>query len=520
MDNNVKSLESMEQEESNSLRSGKKKRTTMSLTNLSVPAEEGNNPLNRRPIKETTESIPLKDHSDPEIIHFREPKPTENDSEKRVSVLNKFKSELEKNAIDHSVLKSNMDLLGEKALATKRISQLTEEEQHKLAKDQMISNAILDSRVPQIRAQKRGMLTSLNPASSLPMLAAQTVPPSPLTTPSTTKKTPSPLQISPEKSAEPETPPNVEKASFPKAASRMSMMGRAIRAMSMTNIKDIDASEPVSEIKKIDITTDPQYRRKRSSMMFVVNSPMSSSPRGSPRKSGKAFKEFIIDLIDVTGRDAYINENFPEELTFTDLFGAYHEKTLAHFIWSGRCYELAKVDTEWNDYLVEEKNQEAGKKPFEIEDIHFRILDIFQDKEIDRIQYHQQRVMNGKPNDLIDALIFPLYQNQTYLETFMASFRFFMPPTVLLHSLMEWYNVELEDKDNLENVQFFGKNRRLIQAKALKALVYWIKNYWQDFHDDPELRRQLVAYADLVSEYSFMDGQKMIQNIREQVMLM
>jgi hypothetical protein len=121
------------------------------------------------------------------------------------------------------------------------------------------------------------------------------------------------------------------------------------------------------------------------------------------------------------------------------------------------------------------------------------------------------------PLDLLDSLIFPLQQDMIYSKTFLATYRLYLPAQRVLDTLIEWYNVDLYEDCTLAEELFLKRNRKQIQSRAVKVLVIWINNHWQDFASDAEIFQELMEFVDGLSENSFGDNQKLSQAIREQV---
>ncbi|KAJ3126402.1 Exosome component 5 [Physocladia obscura] len=150
----------------------------------------------------------------------------------------------------------------------------------------------------------------------------------------------------------------------------------------------------------------------------------------------------------------------------------------------------------------------------------------------------QEYISSGDIESLVDALIFPLNQGEkyrfmfvqpdgtkmklfadnSYTEVFLASYRFFMPASELLTSLIEWYNVELDPATATPSQeQYFKHRKRQFRGRAAKVLLTWIKNHWHDFHADSQILDELSEFVgDLGGDISFGDGQRMTQAIREQ----
>jgi hypothetical protein len=253
-----------------------------------------------------------------------------------------------------------------------------------------------------------------------------------------------------------------------------------------------------------------------------------------PKRSTRAFKEwFPLYLNDANTYSENCKKHrlgddtgFSESISLKDLFGMQGDATV-HMIWAARSYEKAKLDPVW----MEEKlapTYEKRQIVDEEEEVKYRILNIFKDEPLDTLRFANtsdtakndfsktNKVVAGKPLDLIDALIFPLSQPQEYMNVFLSSYRFYISGLKLLESLTEWYFVDVDEDGPLEEEQFMRKNRRAIQSRVSKVILNWIQKYWQDFSEDPTLFNELMKFVEQVSEVSFGDSQKITQAIREQ----
>jgi hypothetical protein len=144
-----------------------------------------------------------------------------------------------------------------------------------------------------------------------------------------------------------------------------------------------------------------------------------------------------------------------------------------------------------------------------------RFLDENAMGKVKGIQYEFRQdleiVAIGTCNQLLDALIFPLDQDSTYQEVFLASYRFFTTATEVCHALYGWLNVQIDPKKSS-----IHDKTHSIQLKAIKVMLCWMKNYWLDFHQDPNLFAQLSNFMKKVEEVSFNSFQQMKYWVREQ----
>ncbi|KAJ3087691.1 hypothetical protein HK102_010489 [Quaeritorhiza haematococci] len=209
-------------------------------------------------------------------------------------------------------------------------------------------------------------------------------------------------------------------------------------------------------------------------------SPVGMLHSSTARRSSKNFKEWYSHFLQESLRrvENHITETeFPDYISLATVFGkkAAAIDTADRILWS---------DQPRNDI------------------IKYRILNVFKDTKLDTVQYDATNaagvefITSGKPLDLLDALIFPLNQDQSYAEVFLATYRFFMPSSKVLDGLIEWYNVDVDEDCTPTEEQFLKRNRKYIQARAAKILLMWIKNHWQDFHDDKPLLAELMGFVE------------------------
>lgn len=156
-------------------------------------------------------------------------------------------------------------------------------------------------------------------------------------------------------------------------------------------------------------------------------------------------------------------------------------------------------------------------------DIIKGILFIIIDSKLDTLEYDDNLnpglsvITIGTCKNLLDGLIFPLDQDMSYGEVFLATYRFFIPAQTLLESLVGWYNCKADDARKPGSEAFLKRCRKGIQARSIRVLVTWIRNHWTDFHEDPKLTDSLNIFINFVSKLSFGTYQKLIQATREQV---
>jgi transcriptional regulator CtsR len=106
-----------------------------------------------------------------------------------------------------------------------------------------------------------------------------------------------------------------------------------------------------------------------------------------------------------------------------------------------------------------------------------------------------------------------------YSEMFFATYRYFSPAMDILQSLIGWFNCVPSEEKYPGSTAFLKKNKKMIQSRSVRMLICWIRNHSYDFYEDPTLMRLLNQFVDYVSTVSFGAHQKILQALREQVLL-
>ena len=308
-----------------------------------------------------------------------------------------------------------------------------------------------------------------------------------------------------------------------------------------TGIKFFDRLRGIGSVEEAD---SPKSVSSSSDSSPVKGSILNKSKRmttatlADSKKTGRSFKDWYTTYLqesklfgEVIKAHRSDDGAIPELFKLKGFFGLGIDSTIP-LLWSARDYEKLKLDPIWNEQKMSPVYERAvsPNSPRSPEDddeeINFRILNIFKDAPLDNVFYELNEdgapssfVLQGKPFDLVDALIFPLTQDKQYAETFLYSYRFFMPGVKVLDALVQWYFVDVSEDCEPDEEAFLRKNRRAIQSRVAKVLLLWIKNIWQDFQDDPSLFCGLLKFIDQISDLSFGDSQKLTQAVREQVRL-
>ncbi|KAI8619959.1 ras guanine nucleotide exchange factor domain-containing protein [Chytriomyces sp. MP71] len=119
-------------------------------------------------------------------------------------------------------------------------------------------------------------------------------------------------------------------------------------------------------------------------------------------------------------------------------------------------------------------------------------------------------VMAGAPQKLIARLTEQEYKDDnSYIETFLLTFRYFMPAHEFFQQLVSRYNCILPENASTEDTEFFNQQKIPTQTCVVAILKRWVQNHWHDFALDAELKEHLIQFAE---EYLYNED----ANIRAQ----
>ncbi|KAL5033167.1 hypothetical protein BDV3_000181 [Batrachochytrium dendrobatidis] len=249
-----------------------------------------------------------------------------------------------------------------------------------------------------------------------------------------------------------------------------------------------------------------------------------SQTSSKPALNAKTFKEWYINILSESDVSASTHAKLAAQVAgvveLQNIFGKKEDvvNPVERLMWVAKEYDVWRKDPQWN---IPEK----ALSPHETaqEDMAVRMIDIVPDGRIPGLEYDDaiaegdlDIVVLGTVKDLMDGLIFPLDQDMSFSEIFLASYRFFMPPQELLESLIGWYNADASETRLAGSEAFLRKNRKYIQIRAVRVLLTWIRNHWHDFHNNQCLYAELNFFVDYLAKVSFGNNQKLTQAIREQ----
>lgn len=297
-----------------------------------------------------------------------------------------------------------------------------------------------------------------------------------------------------------------------------------------TSDKNIASSPIISPKKNKKLSELESASNNNSGYFYTQNDNNLLTYNNVNINKGKGFKEWYTSFVNYTShKNSAINTSNKLDLPIT-LETIYGTKETSDKIFSFQ--NSIKTSEIYDNLISSDKDGFGARYPIFVgraeKDLlksriesRYRPLDVYEDDVPASCQIsHDEegaRITSGNAEALIDALIFPLAQDMSYAEVFLSSFRFFMEPSALFNSLIEWYNTDVSSDNNVSSATpFLKKNKRLIQIRVIKVLLLWIKNHWHDFQTSGLLLNSVMAFAEYANEVSFGDGQRIDQTIREQ----
>ncbi|KAJ3022155.1 hypothetical protein HKX48_006891 [Thoreauomyces humboldtii] len=346
--------------------------------------------------------------------------------------------------------------------------------------------------------------------------------------------------------------------SFPRAVAGSPMSASPMHAMS-GGVAIRKATKPLSVTTRSPLSGGEPGEGSPSS---AISTPSKEHKRTPSRNFKDWYAKYANDAIKQRLEDTSGDREFPDLITLDFIFGSKLSgpKDAVHsFAKASRCYAASRKEESWDARGPNEApggQRERDPAYLELLDdiaYKYRPLDVFHDGKLKGVTYSRSAhgpvldiIIEGKKDDLLDALIFPLEQDMSYAEVFLATFRFYMLPDLLMDNLIEWYNVDIDPEATApvsvseeevspsaagqtespaelaiahhrpQHETFLKKHRKHIQSRVVRVLMMWVKNHWHDFQEDGKLFRTLQAFVEHISSIGFGDGQKLSQAIREQ----
>ncbi|KAJ3068903.1 Rap guanine nucleotide exchange factor 2 [Podochytrium sp. JEL0797] len=108
------------------------------------------------------------------------------------------------------------------------------------------------------------------------------------------------------------------------------------------------------------------------------------------------------------------------------------------------------------------------------------------------------QVMSGTPEKIVETLTNPdqMSTDETYLETFMLTFRSFITTESLFENLLGRFFCVLPEHPTADETDYFNRTKDTVRVKTLQTLIWWVENQFHDFTLSTDLRNQLDDFVD------------------------
>ncbi|KAI9091129.1 hypothetical protein DFS34DRAFT_635930 [Phlyctochytrium arcticum] len=220
----------------------------------------------------------------------------------------------------------------------------------------------------------------------------------------------------------------------------------------------------------------PNPHASHTSVATTPVPPVKSGSDSHRRSASRNFRDWYAKFTYEASKqrlEGMAEENeFPDPVTLQSIYGSRRPASpnsprdaVVSLLRTHAFIESIRHDGLWESRLESEAPGKMNLDPEILEDVActYRPLDIFHDGPIPTLYQGAPlypggpRILTaGKPDDLLDALIFPLGQDMSFAEVFLATYRFFMPAGKVLAALIEWYNVDM-DQDLAVSAGGIGK---------------------------------------------------------------
>ncbi|KAH6570257.1 hypothetical protein BASA60_007861 [Batrachochytrium salamandrivorans] len=238
-----------------------------------------------------------------------------------------------------------------------------------------------------------------------------------------------------------------------------------------------------------------------TSTAAILPNPPVQAPLKSANTS-KTFKEWYTSVLSESDASTSTHTKLSTQATgsieLQTIFGKKGDdiNPVERLLWVAKEYDSWRRDPQW---II--PGGKMTSKDFAQEDMAVRLLDIIPDGRIPGLVYDEaisdgdlDIVILGTCKDLMDGLIFPLDQDMSFAEVFLASYRFFMPAQELLDSLIGWYNADAEEMRLTGSEAFLRKNRKHIQTRAVRVLLTWILSFGNNQKLTQAIREQRLSW--------------------------
>ncbi|ORY46058.1 ras GEF [Rhizoclosmatium globosum] len=201
----------------------------------------------------------------------------------------------------------------------------------------------------------------------------------------------------------------------------------------------------------------------------AVASSSKSLPIPSSVPTGARLQNSMVmnDSSGLIGEGCFDREEFPDLVDLGIIFGTKANP-------EARIYEAAR-----KEFLSKPYDDPVFPDRPPNDEIKYRILENFEEGRLETVTYStrptgSEFISAGDIESLVDALIFPLDQDNSYTESFLH-----LDPSTATQ----------------QQEAYFKQKRRQFRGRAAKVLLTWIKNHWHDFHVDKDLLDELSEFV-------------------------
>ncbi|KAI8900041.1 hypothetical protein BC833DRAFT_319881 [Globomyces pollinis-pini] len=220
----------------------------------------------------------------------------------------------------------------------------------------------------------------------------------------------------------------------------------------------------------------PQFRNTRMSTMNA--DPILSESDLKQAAVPKLFKDWYMFVLKAHDQKLQSVEpdHFPRVIALDTIFGQRGKDTdpIDRIMWAARIYHLYRKEPSWRLHEGEQISS-----PTKESELPVRILDMAHEGKLAGMMYDDftnpgiDMIVSGTHKSLLDSLIFPIAQDMSFAEVFLATYRFCIGAKELLSSLIGWYNVTSDGSTVNGAEAFLKKHRKAIQTRSLRVLMCW-----------------------------------------------
>ncbi|KAJ3326300.1 hypothetical protein HDV06_000176 [Boothiomyces sp. JEL0866] len=321
-----------------------------------------------------------------------------------------------------------------------------------------------------------------------------------------------------------------------KYRSKRSTSATPVETSNLTPISDGPRARTPTENITAPYTAISNLRNTRMSTLLGSgdNINLNLSPESIKPTAPKTFKEFYISLLkgdqelnlanDLQYKNKLDDTPTPTQFDLMTIFGRKNPivDPLDRMMWIAKCYYLTRRDQSWStkgDTGSTANLFATDKKPILIPP---KTLNQNPEKVIDGVVYDDSTfagmamITSGDVKSLLDSLLFPIDQDMSFAEVFLANYRFFVSSMDVFECLIGWYNSDLEPGQKPASDANYRKLKKNVQQRSLRILLVWIRNHWNDFHVNPKLYGALNDFINVLATESFGNNQKLVHAVREQ----